>query len=59
MFDKGVKLVFDLGVRYVNKIIFFKGYKRKILIKIEQESYELARFIISILIVLRKCAIWI
>jgi hypothetical protein len=30
MFDKGVKLVFDLGTRYDNKKFFFKGYKNKI-----------------------------
>jgi hypothetical protein len=43
MFDKGVKLVFDLGVRYDNRKVFFKGYQNKIKdfsIKIEQENYE-------------------
>jgi hypothetical protein len=43
MLDKGVKLVFDLGVKYDNRKCFFKGYKNKIIdfsIKFEQESYE-------------------
>jgi hypothetical protein len=30
MFDKGVKLVFDLGARYDNRMFFFKGHKNKI-----------------------------